>query len=188
MKGNKSNNRQHTHWLSVDSQAGSSPRSSSCCTWNTCLILSGTTSLSGASAHDPGASELGSLQQTPWRKCFFLASCFFSHPCCSAQDETLTLSGWGRKLPPGVKRGASALLWISAVSPLSKLRFIVKQNNSYWCQGWSWVFISTSKIFSVSVFMRFWHHCAAKSVFTVFGNVIIWTYKKRHLLFLFFFK
>lgn len=129
MKGNKSNNR-HTHWLSVDSQAGSSPRSSwSCCTWNTCLFLSGTTSLSGASAHDPGASELGSLQQTPWRKCFCLASCFFfAHPCCSAQGEMLTLSGWGRKLRPGVQRGASALFWISTVIVhVSKLSFIVNQ-------------------------------------------------------------
>lgn len=96
MKGNKSNNR-HTHWLSVDSQAGSSPRSSwSCCTWNTCLILSGTTSLSGASAHDPGASELGSLQQTPWRKCFFLASCFFLRtPAAQRRVRCLPCPGGG---------------------------------------------------------------------------------------------
>lgn len=171
MKGNKSNNREHTHWLSVDSQAGSSPRSSwSCCTWNTWLILSGTTSLSGASAHCPGASELGSLQRRPWRKCFFLASCVFSHPCCWAQGEMLTLSGWGRKLLPGVQWEESSLLWLSSVIVhISKFEFIetkIFQTNN--CKSWTdikFLLQPVSKFLKDSAVMRLWHHSrAVKSV------------------------
>lgn len=94
MKGNKSSSRQHTHWLSEGSEAGSSPRCSwTWCPWNTWLIWSGTTSLSGASAHGPGASELGSLRRTPWRKCFFLASCFvFFFPRTPAAERRVRCS------------------------------------------------------------------------------------------------
>lgn len=129
MKGNKGNNR-HTHWLSVDSQAGSSPRSSwSCCTWNTFCLVQQVSAVRLLTT--PGLRSWAPCSRHPGENAFSSLHVFFAHPCCSAQGEMLTLSGWGRKLLPGVERGESALFWISTVIiHVSKLSFIVNQNNS----------------------------------------------------------
>lgn len=110
MKESKTNNRQHTHLLSDGIQAGSSPRSFSCCTWISLLIVSA--KQPRLSVPSPGAlgtrfPVADTLEKMSASDCF-LAS-FFGTPAVGRKERCLPYPEG--KPPIGFQWRRASLLW-----------------------------------------------------------------------------